>query len=191
MYRVVFLTGPTQKSSKYGTGPPQQEKMTKYTGSAQDLLTQKSSKYGTRNPKQTNCLLKTLLFSVSYVGPVYLVIFSCWGVPVPYLELFWVRRSWVGPVYLVIFSCWGRPLPYLELFWVGPVKKTTLYFLQYFSLLQDFDLLYSVLELYWAENFPAFQCLAQHLSPSLGCPTNTEPKQMGKWKRKKYFTFTF
>ena len=45
------------------------------------------------------------------------------GVPVPYLELFWVRRSWVGPVYLVIFSCWGGPIPYLELFWVGPVKK--------------------------------------------------------------------
>ena len=35
--------------------------------------------------------------------------------------------SWVGPVYLVIFSCWGGPVPYLELFWVGPVKKTTLY----------------------------------------------------------------
>ena len=48
-------------------------------------------------------------------------------VPVPYLELFWVRRSWVGPVYLVSFSCWGGPVPYLELFWVGPVKKTTLY----------------------------------------------------------------
>ena len=31
-YRVVFLTGPTQKSFKYGIGPPQQEKMTKYTG---------------------------------------------------------------------------------------------------------------------------------------------------------------
>ena len=60
---------------------------------------------------------------MSYVGPVYLVIFSCWGVPVPYLKLFWVRRSWVGPVYLVIFSCWGGPIPYLELFWVGPVKK--------------------------------------------------------------------
>ena len=64
---------------------------------------------------------------MSYVGPVYLVIFSCWGVPVPYLELFWVRRSWVGPVYLVIFSCWGGPVPYLELFWVGPVKIKTLY----------------------------------------------------------------
>ena len=96
---MVFLTGPTQKSSKYGTGPPQQEKMTKYTGPTQDLLTQKSSKYGTGTPQQTNCLLKTLLFSVSYVGPVY----------------------------LVIFSCWGGPVPYLELFWVGPVKKTTLY----------------------------------------------------------------
>ena len=35
--------------------------------------------------------------------------------------------SWVGPVYLVIFSCWGGPVPYLELFWAGPVKKTTLY----------------------------------------------------------------
>ena len=41
------MTGPTQKSSKYGIGPPQQEKMTKYTGPTQDLLTQKSSKYGT------------------------------------------------------------------------------------------------------------------------------------------------
>ena len=36
MYRVVFLTGPAQKSSKYGTGPPQQKKMTKYTGPTQD-----------------------------------------------------------------------------------------------------------------------------------------------------------
>ena len=34
-----FLTGPAQKSSKYGTGPPQQEKMTKYTGPAQDAKT--------------------------------------------------------------------------------------------------------------------------------------------------------
>ena len=51
-YRVVFLTGPTQKSSKYGTGPPQQEKMTKYTGPTQDLLTQKNSKYGTGTPQQ-------------------------------------------------------------------------------------------------------------------------------------------
>ena len=39
---------------------------------------------------------------------------------------FVVYVSWVGPVYLVIFSCWGGPVPYLELFWVGPVKKTTL-----------------------------------------------------------------
>ena len=30
-----FFTGPTQKSSKYGIGPPQQEKMTKYTGPTQ------------------------------------------------------------------------------------------------------------------------------------------------------------
>ena len=28
----VFFTGPPPKSSKYGTGPPQQEKMTKFTG---------------------------------------------------------------------------------------------------------------------------------------------------------------
>ena len=34
-------------------------------------------------------------------------------------------------------------------------------------------------------------CDIMQLCPSLGCPTNTEPKQMGKWKRKKYFTFTF
>ena len=33
---MVFFTGPAQKSSKYGTGPPQQEKMTKYTGPTQD-----------------------------------------------------------------------------------------------------------------------------------------------------------
>ena len=51
-YRVIFSNGPTQKSSKYGTGPPQQEKMTKYTGPTQDLLTQKSSKYGTGTPQQ-------------------------------------------------------------------------------------------------------------------------------------------
>ena len=30
------MTGPAQKSSKYGTGPPQQKKMTKYTGPTQD-----------------------------------------------------------------------------------------------------------------------------------------------------------
>ena len=36
--------------------------------------------------------------------------------------------SYVGPLYLVIFSCWGGPVPHLELFWVGPVKKTTLYY---------------------------------------------------------------
>ena len=36
MYRVTFLTGPAQKSSKYGTGPTQQQKMTKYTGPTQD-----------------------------------------------------------------------------------------------------------------------------------------------------------
>ena len=35
-YRVIFLTGPAQKSSKYGTGPTQQQKMTKYTGPTQD-----------------------------------------------------------------------------------------------------------------------------------------------------------
>ena len=49
--------------------------------------------------KLRNCLLKTQSSSVSYVGPVYLVIFCCW----------------VGPVL------------YLELFWAGPVKKITLY----------------------------------------------------------------
>ena len=36
MYWVTFLTGPAQKSSKYGTGPTQQQKMTKYTGPTQD-----------------------------------------------------------------------------------------------------------------------------------------------------------
>ena len=29
-YRVVFWTGPAQKSSKYGTGPTQERKMTKF-----------------------------------------------------------------------------------------------------------------------------------------------------------------
>ena len=33
---MIFLTGPAQKSSKYGTGPTQQQKMTKYTGPTQD-----------------------------------------------------------------------------------------------------------------------------------------------------------
>ena len=33
---MIFLTGPAQKSFKYGTGPPQQEKLTEYTGPAQD-----------------------------------------------------------------------------------------------------------------------------------------------------------
>ena len=36
IYRVIFLTGPAKKSSKYGTGPTQQQKMTKYTGPTQD-----------------------------------------------------------------------------------------------------------------------------------------------------------
>ena len=67
---MFLLTGPTQKSSKYGTGPPQQKKL-KYNGPTQKMTE----------------LLKTLSFA-SWVGPVYLVIFS-----VPYLELFWV-----GPV---------------------------------------------------------------------------------------------
>ena len=31
-YRVFFSKGPTQKSSKYGIGPTQQDKMAKYTG---------------------------------------------------------------------------------------------------------------------------------------------------------------
>ena len=33
-----------------------------------------------------------------------------------------LMESWVGPVYLVIFSYWGGPVPYLELFGGGPVK---------------------------------------------------------------------
>ena len=41
-------------------------------------------------------------------------------------------ESWVGPVYFVIFSYWGGPVPYLELFGGGPVKKNTLYKLQRF-----------------------------------------------------------
>ena len=36
-------------------------------------------------------------------------------------------ESWVGPVYFVIFSYWGGPVPYLELFGGGPVKWNTLY----------------------------------------------------------------
>ena len=52
IYREVFLTGPTQKSSKYGTGLPQQEKMTKYTGPTQDLLTQKSMELVLLNRKK-------------------------------------------------------------------------------------------------------------------------------------------
>ena len=31
LYRVSFFTGPAQKSSKYGTGPAQQRKTTKFT----------------------------------------------------------------------------------------------------------------------------------------------------------------
>ena len=42
----VFSKGPTQKSSKYGIGPTQQDKMAKYTGPTQsyqmsELLTNK------------------------------------------------------------------------------------------------------------------------------------------------------
>ena len=33
--RVFFFKGPTQKSSKYGTGPSQQVKIAKYTGPTQ------------------------------------------------------------------------------------------------------------------------------------------------------------
>ena len=35
LYRVFFSTGPTPKTSKYGTGPTQLQKMTKYTGPTQ------------------------------------------------------------------------------------------------------------------------------------------------------------
>ena len=35
MYRVFFSKGPTQKSSKYGIGPSQQDKIAKYTGPTQ------------------------------------------------------------------------------------------------------------------------------------------------------------
>ena len=34
-YRVFFSKGPTQKISKYGIGPTQQDKMAKYTGPTQ------------------------------------------------------------------------------------------------------------------------------------------------------------
>ena len=34
-YRVFFSKGPTQKSSKYGIGPTQQDKIAKYTGPTQ------------------------------------------------------------------------------------------------------------------------------------------------------------
>ena len=84
-YRVVFLTGPTQKSSKYGTGPPQQEKLTKYTGPTQDLLTQTSSKYGTGTPhlappfkSQTiNAIFPYLTHIVALPSPVVNVIVKC------------------------------------------------------------------------------------------------------------------
>ena len=96
------------------------------------VLTQKSSNYGAGLPQQDKMTIDHVYWSHprhinnKFSSTVVQIIFSCWGVPVPYLELFWVRRSWMGPVYLVIFSCWGGPVPYLELFWVGPVKKTTL-----------------------------------------------------------------
>ena len=35
IYRVFFSKGPTQKSSKYGIGPSQQDKIAKYTGPTQ------------------------------------------------------------------------------------------------------------------------------------------------------------
>ena len=35
MYMVFFSKGPTQKSSKYGIGPSQQDKIAKYTGPTQ------------------------------------------------------------------------------------------------------------------------------------------------------------
>ena len=41
---------------------------------------------------------------------------------------------------------------------------------------------------YWAASFRAFQ--RQHLSPSLGCPTNTEPKQIEN-RNKKVFHFYY
>ena len=40
-YRVFFFTGPTQKSSKYGTGPPQYRKITKFTGDGKNPLVKK------------------------------------------------------------------------------------------------------------------------------------------------------
>ena len=79
------MTGPTQKSSKYETGPPQQEKLTKYTGPTQDLLTQTSSKYGTGTPhlappfkSQTiNAIFPYLTHIVALPSPVVNVIVKC------------------------------------------------------------------------------------------------------------------
>ena len=42
IYRVVFSKGPTQKSSKYGIGPTQQDKMAKYTGPTQSYQRRRS-----------------------------------------------------------------------------------------------------------------------------------------------------
>ena len=40
-YRVFFSKGPTQKSSKYGIGPSQQDKIVKFTGPTQSYLRSK------------------------------------------------------------------------------------------------------------------------------------------------------
>ena len=41
-YRVFFSKGPTQKISKYGIGPTQQDKMAKYTGPTQSYQRRRS-----------------------------------------------------------------------------------------------------------------------------------------------------
>ena len=67
LYRVTFLNGPAQKSSKYGTGPTQQQKMTKYTGPTQDTEDDWVFNKQFLSLKKYRFLLQEVSFSVTEV----------------------------------------------------------------------------------------------------------------------------
>ena len=114
---MVFLTGPTQKSSKYGSGLPQQEKMTKYTGPTQDLLTQKSSKYGTGTPQQDkNSVIFCVLRGTSVLSHFFLL-----GSTSSILRTFLGQEVLGGTS--VLFSCWGGTSSILGTFLGGTSQK--------------------------------------------------------------------
>ena len=58
---MFFLKGPTQKSSKYGIGPTQQDKMAKYTGPTQSYQ-REFSDYSDAVQWYSNTITRSFLF---------------------------------------------------------------------------------------------------------------------------------